>query len=327
MPKTAFVTGGTGFIGLNLIEQLIQGGWKVTALHRPTSNLKYLQRFPVELAEGSITDKASLERALPTGTEVIFHLAGSTNQWSKRNAEQTAINVDGTRNMVEIALSKGVPTFIHTSSVSAWGRVSGPITEATPQQGATSWINYERTKWAGEKEALKGVAHGMKVVVFNPAGVAGPYDTTTWGRMFFLLRDNKMPGTPPGGLNFAHVQEVVKAHIAAVDLGRSGENYILAGENCTFAELFSEIAQLLGLLKIPPVIPAPLLKTMARISTFMANFTGKAPNLTPEMAHLTTAKRTGPSSEKAIAELGYRIRPWQEAFRDCYEWLKKEGKL
>ena len=102
MSKTAFVTGGTGFLGINLIRTLCEDNWSVTALHRPTSNLKYIKDLPIQLVEASITDKASLEKAIPENTEVVFHLAGDTNMWSKNNARQTTINVDGTKNMIDI---------------------------------------------------------------------------------------------------------------------------------------------------------------------------------------------------------------------------------
>lgn len=327
MPRTAFVTGGTGFIGLNLLEQLAREGWKVTALHRPTSDLTYLKSFPVDLVEGSITDKAAMERAIPENTEVVFHLAGSTNVWSKQNAEQTRVNVDGTRNVVDAAVQKGVHTLIHTSSIAAWGRVDGAISENRTQRGDQSWINYERTKWLGEKEALKGVGHGMKVVILNPSSVTGPYDANTWGRMFFLLRDGELPVTPPGDSNFTHVREVIKAHISAVDRGRNGENYLLAGENCSFRAIFGEIAQLIGLSKIPPVAPASVLRLIARLTVFMANFTKKEPDITPEVVELMANKNFEVSSQKAIEELGYTVLPWQTAFQDCYQWMKQENKL
>ena len=177
MTKTAFVTGGTGFIGANLIKSLVALGWKVTALHRKTSNLKYLREFGVQLVEGSITDKPSLVETMPAETEVVFHVAGDTSSWSKLRAQQTAIHVDGTRNMIDVAVEKGVKTFIHTSSVSVWGPPpKGIINEETPQLGATSWINYEKTKWQAERIALGGVAKGMKVVCINPGAVVGPYD-------------------------------------------------------------------------------------------------------------------------------------------------------
>ena len=260
MAKTAFVTGGTGFIGLNLVERLVKEGWDVTALHRPTSNLSYLSRFSIKLAQGSITEPESLERAIPEGTQVVFHVAGDTSFWSKQNARQNAINIDGTRNVMEAAAARGVGTLIHTSSISAWGRITGTVTEETPLLGKDSWINYERSKHLGELEALKGRERGMKVVVMNPAVVAGPYDATTWGRLFFLLRDNALPAAPPGRITVGHVHDVVEAHLAAVTEGRDGERYILGGEEIDTADFIAKIARVSGITKVPKKAPPFVLK-------------------------------------------------------------------
>ena len=326
MPKTAFVTGGSGFIGINLIELLVQEGWEVTALHRPTSNLTYLKRFPVKLAEGSITDRASLEQVIPEGTDVIFHVAGDTSFWSKKNAQQDAINIDGTRNMVEVAASKGVGTFIHTSSNSAWGRITGVVTEETPQEGERSWINYERSKYLGEREALKGTDLGMKVVVLNPCEVAGPYDANTWGRLFFLLRDGELPALASGSVSVTHVHDVVRAHLDAVTKGRSGERYLLGGESGDIADFVAEMARVSGA-KVPKKMPAWVLKVFGRISVMIAAVTGKEPDVTPEIAASATTKGVEFRSDKAIRELGYRIQPMQVAIKDNYDWLIKEGLL
>jgi dihydroflavonol-4-reductase len=326
MAKTAFVTGGTGFIGINLVELLVREGWEVTALHRTTSNLTYLKRFPVALAEGSLTERDSLERAIPEGTDVVFHVAGDTSFWSKHDARQNAINIDGTRNMVEVAASKGVGTFIHTSSNSAWGRVKGTVTEETPCEGKSSWINYERSKHLGELEALKGTKLGMKVVVMNPGDVAGPYDANTWGRLFFLLRDGDLPAVSPGTVTLTHVHDVVRAHLDAVTKGRSGERYILAGEDCDVADFVAEAARVSGT-KAPRKVPAWVLKLYGRASVMVAVVTGKEPDVTPEIAAVTSAIGTTFRSDKAMRELGYRIQPMPTTVRDNYEWLVKEGLL
>jgi len=325
-PKTAFVTGGTGFIGINLVELLVREGWEVTALHRATSNLTYLKRFPVALTQGSITDRESLDRAIPEGTDVVFHVAGDTSFWSKRNAQQTANNVDGTRNMVEAAASKGVGTFIHTSSNSAWGRVKGIVTEETPLLGKDSWINYERSKHLGELEALEGTKRGMKVVVLNPADVVGPYDANTWGRLFFLLRDGALPAVPPGMSSVTHVHDVVRAHLDAVHEGRSGERYLLAGEDCPTADFVAEVARVSGA-KAPRTAPAWALRLFGRASVMVAALTGKEPDLTPEIAAMAAEVGTTYRSDKAIRELGYRIQPMATAVADNYEWLVSEGLL
>jgi dihydroflavonol-4-reductase len=324
--KHAFVTGGTGFIGINLIELLVEEGWQVTALHRATSNLSYLKRLSVTLAEGSITDRQSLDRALPEGTDVAFHVAGDTNFWSKRNAEQDANNIDGTRHMVEAAASKSVGTFIHTSSNSAWGRVKGTVTEETPPEGERSWINYERSKYLGELEALKGIELGMKVVVLNPAEVVGPYDTSSWGELFFLLRDGALPAIASGTVTPTHVRDVVRAHLAAVTQGRSGERYLVAGHDTALPDFIAEIARLSGT-KAPMTAPAWVLKAYGRLSIMLAAITGKEPDVTPEIAAVASLSDVTYCSDKAIRELDYRIQPMEVALRDNYEWLVKEKLL
>ncbi|MDZ7660360.1 SDR family oxidoreductase [Fodinibius sp.] len=326
MTKSAFVTGGTGFIGINLVKQLVDQGWDVTALHRSTSDVSTLKQLPVNLAEGSITDLPSLQKAMPEDTDVVFHLAGDTNMWSQNNERQTDINVTGTKNMVQASIEKNIDTFIHTSSVSAWGKVKGSISEETPQQGNDSWVNYERTKWLSEREALKARDHDVKVVIMNPAMVVGPHDANNWGRLFFVLRDDDLPGVTRGNMSVAHVKEVAKAHISAVEQGEDGERYILGGQNCTFAEFVSTIAEVSGLSAQPKIIPAPILKLVAYLQAGTSYFTGNEPDLTPELAKLMT-RNVVYSSDKAKRELGYSIPAVKKSVRDCYEWLEKENLL
>lgn len=326
MAKKAFVTGGTGFIGINLVKELAARDWDVTALHRPTSDLSTLKTLPVNLAEGTITELSTLQQAIPKDTDVIFNLAGDTNMWSKNNDRQTEVNVTGTKNMVQASVEKNVATFIHTSSVSAWGKVTGTISEETPQKGNHSWVNYERTKWLSEREALKARNYGIKVVIMNPAMVVGPHDANNWGRLFFALRDNDLPGATRGNMSIAHVKEVAKAHISAVENGRDGENYILGGQNCTFAEFVSLIAEVSGISAQPKIIPAPILKLVANIQAGISYFTGNKPDLTPELAKLMT-RNVSYSSDKAKRELGYRIPPVKKSVQDCHQWLVQEGLL
>ncbi len=327
MKKNAFVTGSTGFLGLNLIELLVNEGWKVTALHRFSSDLTYLKRFNVTLVEGAVTDRASLEEGLPDGTEVVFHLAGDTNMWSKKNAAQTATNIEGTKNLLEVAKEKGVKKFIHTSSIAAWGFVYGTITEETPQKGKSSWVNYEKSKWAGEQEAFKAMSEKMEIVVLNPVVVVGRYDTNNWGKMFFSLRDNEMPGIPTGEIEIANCREVASAHLAAVEKGRNGERYILGGERCSMPEFISEISRLMGIKKQPKAIPTVILKFLAHLPVLIASITGKEPNITPEMISWMTRKGVTFSDNKAISELEYKPTSAKEAIKDCYDWLLKEGLL
>lgn len=325
--QKAFVTGGTGFIGLNLVKLLTEKGWEVSALHRSSSDLTYLKRFPVELKEGSITDKRTLMQILPEDTDVVFHLAGDTNMWSKKNQRQRNVNVFGTQNMVDASIRKGVKTFIHTSSVAAWGHISGDITEETPQHGDKSWINYDRTKWASEREALKAIKAGIKVVIMNPAMVTGPYDTNNWGSLFTALHDGSLPGIPDGEVNLNHVREVVKAHEAAVNYGNNGERYILGGYKTTFEDFIKTIAQTAGIKNIPRILPSYLFKIMGRLSSWKGYITGESPDITPELAGIMTQKDVRFICEKAKSQLNYKIISIEESVQDCYSWLKAEQHL
>lgn len=326
MKKNVFVTGGTGFIGINLLKKLVAEGWEVTALRRPTSDLTYLKNLDINWVIGTLEDRASLEQGMPNDLDAVFHVAGDVNSWKKRYAAQTETNVTGTRNMVEVAAAKKAKCFVHTSSISAWGDVRGLTTEDTPQCGDISSGNYERTKWAGEQEALKGMALGMKVVVMNPAVVLGPYDVTTWGQAFIALQNDDSPFIPPGTSCFVHVDEVVKAHIAAVEKGRNGEKYILGGENASFKVFMDEICRLLGK-KTPHVASVFLFKLLGKAFDLMSVFTNKPPLITPELADEISRQDYRFSSEKAQRELGLQIVPLTTCVKDCYDWLRQEGFL
>ena len=326
MARTAFVTGGTGFVGLNLVQRLKAEGWDVTALHRASSDLTYLKRFQPGLVVGEITDRASLETAIPKGTDTLFHVAGNTNMWRRRNAEQTRDNVDGTHNVVEAAISRGVRRLIVTSSISAYGGVSGAVTEETPSLASKSRVNYELTKWKAQEIARAATSRGLEVVIMQPGAIMGAYDIGTWSRMFLLVRDGKLPGVPPANLTFAHVSEVVGAHIAAADRGTNGGQYILGGENRSMLDLVTEISLLLGKPAPKGEMSASLLKFIAWLSDLISSVTGKEPAITPEIADGLGGTVTV-TAAKAQRELGFKIVPLKVMVKDCFDWMKAEGRI
>ncbi len=326
MARTAFVTGATGFVGLNLVQRLMAEGWDVTAFHRPTSDLTFLNRFGPRLTVGEITDRASLLAAIPQGTDILFHVAGNTSMWRQHNAEQTRDNVEGTRNVVEAAKAKGVRRLIVTSSISAYGGVSGEVTEETPSRAERSNVNYERTKWQAQEIARAAVGDGLEVVILQPGAIMGAYDIGTWSRMFIMVRDGKLPGVPPAPLSFAHVREVVGAHIAAADKGENGAQYILAGENRSMLALVNEIGHLLGKSTPKKSLPLGLMRVAAMVGGVASRFTGKEPAVTGEMVEAFSHTMTV-TSAKAQRELGYKVVPLKEMVKDCYDWMVAEGRL
>lgn len=326
MKKTAYVTGSNGFLGINLCEELLRQGWRVLALHRATSDTRYLKGFAVEPVEGDINDPVSLARTLPLRVDALFHVAGSTSLWSRQDAEQDRINIEGTRNVVEAALAAGAKRFVHTSSISAWGMRAGTIDETAEQLGAASPVNYQRSKCAAEAEVRKAIARGLEAVIMNPAGILGPYDTSGYARLFRMVHAGKLPGVPPGSLSFCDVREVAKAHIAAAERGRVGERYLLGGADASLLELVTLIGELDGKPVPKHASPAWLLKLIAAAGETFSLVTGKQPSLTREAATMAT-RSLYCNCTKAQEELGFRAVPLRSMVEDCYRWMKVEGRL
>ena len=326
MARTAFVTGATGFVGLNLVEALLAQGWRVLALHRAGSELKYLSRLPAERVVGDVTDAEAVRRALPPEVDAVFHVAGNTSLWSRRNAAQDRINIEGTRNMVEAALARRARRFLHTSSISAWGLQRGRLDERTPQLGRYSSVNYNRSKHLAEEAVRAGIARGLDAVILSPGAILGPYDTRNYARLVTMIAAGTLPGVPPGALPFCDVREVAKAHVAAFERGGKGENYLLAGTDASFLELVREIGAALGRPVPARATPAWVLHILGALGALRGALSGIEPALTPETARQATRELTCDCS-KAIRELGYRAVPLRQMVGDCVAWLAAEGRL
>ena len=326
VPKTAFVTGATGFVGLNLVEELLAQGWRVIALHRAGSDLKYLRRLPAARAVGDIIDAPSVRRAMPEGVDAVFHVAGDTSLGPKHDAEQDRVNVDGTRNVVGAALERRARRFVHTSCISAYGLQRGRIDERTAQLGRISPVNYERSKFLAEEAVRAGLARGLDAVILNPAGIIGCYDTRNYAQLVTLAASGRLSSVPPGSLSFCHAREVARAHIAAVTRGRTGENYFLGGADASFLELVREIGTALGRRVPARATPAWVLRALGALGALHAAITGQPPALTPATASMMS-RNMSCDCGKAVHELGFKTVPLADMVADCVRWLAAERLL
>ncbi|SEP68927.1 dihydroflavonol-4-reductase [Solimonas aquatica] len=325
--KTAFVTGSTGFVGINLIDELVAQNWRVIALHRVDSDVLPLARHAgVERVVGDVTDVKSLLKVLPPEVDCVFHVAGNTSLWNRRHVEQLKVNVRGTRNMVRAALEARARRFVHTSSIVAYGLHGGQITEDTPTRGSTSQINYIRSKALAEREVRKGISDGLPAVIINPSNMIGPHDTESWSRLFGLVQRGRVPAMPSGGGSFCHVRAVARAHIAAAERGRLGANYLLGGAQATYAGLALEIARLLGIRRRPLQLPVKLLQGYAVLEEWAAPLLGRRPDITRDAVALMS-ENFYCSSERAVRELGYAPETLECMLGDCRDWLLREELL
>ncbi|MDF1719716.1 MAG: SDR family oxidoreductase [Minwuia sp.] len=323
--RRAFVTGATGFLGLNLVQQLLTEGWDVTALRREKLRHRDLDRFPVTQVTGDLLDPESLEAAVPRDCDAVFHMAAMTTVWSRQAPMQNQVNVDGTENVIDAALAKGAGRFIHTSTWNVYDWSNGVVSEDTPQTAGTSWINYNRTKFQAEEVVRAAVRdRGLDAVILNPSHIIGRYDRQNWAQLIMMAAIGKLPGVPPGAGSFAHGEAVARAHIAAVDKGRTGENYLLGGPDATFLELVQQVADLAKQSKRPKrTVPAPMMRLMGRIEGVISTITAKTPQITPEAVAMVTA-RVRIASSKAQDELGYQPSTLHAAISDAYDWMLRE---
>jgi len=327
MSLTAFVTGASGFVGSQIVRELHEQGWNVHILARRTSSLTEIEDIPFESHIGDVTDRESVLDAVPENADGVFHVAASTNFWSKKNAEQTRINIDGTRHMMDAACAARAARFIHTSSFVTWGFQDRELNEDSPRSNQSDWINYVRTKYLSEQMVLDAASSGrLDAVVLNPANVLGPGDWHNWSRMFRMIHRKKLPGAPPGGGNFCDVREVAKAHIRAWHDGRTGQKYLLGGEFAKILEVISIAGKILDRPVPQKPMPVWLLKASARILTAMATIRGREPEMTPEAAVMTSHDIICDSS-KAERELGYHSVPLRDMISDTIDWMNKKGLL
>ena len=323
----AFVTGSTGFVGLNLVSQLVADGWDVVALHRPTSQrLERLRDLGAECVEADIVNFRPLRDAMPERADAIFHVAGDTSLWQRAAEAQTLVNVTGTANVVRAAMERRAKRLVYTSSAVAFGLHSGRITEQTPVSAARSPINYVRTKAQAEREVRRGVRNGLPAVIINPPNILGRYDYNNWSKLFSLIERRRLPGVPDGGGSFCDAKAVARAHVAAAEQGAPGSNYLLGGVDQAYVSLVQAAAKKLGRRVLPRPLPARALNTYARVEERMAPVFRRAPDITRETVALLSSNLYCDSS-RAQADLGYTPVPLDEMLDTTIAWMREEGLL
>ena len=327
MSLTAFVSGASGFVGSNLVRELHAQDWTVHLLARTNSSLDEIEGLPYTVHPGDITDRDSLVKAMPKNTDAVFHVAASTNFWARHNTAQDLVNIDGTRNMIEVASDAGARRFIHTSSFTTWGFRDTELSEESPRTETTDWINYVRSKHLAEEIVLDAAGEAqIEAVVLNPAHILGPGDQHNWSRMIRMVHQGKMLAAPPGSGNFCDVREIAKAHIQAFHRGRNGEKYLLGGEYAAFVDVVKTVGDVVGR-RVPGwAAPAWIMKAWAYANTTMAALTGREPDITAESAAMVSY-HVACDSTKARRELDYQFTPIRKLIEDTVDWMNEKGML
>ena len=325
----ALVTGATGFVGAAVAKALGSAGWQVRALARKGSDRSNLRNMTVEIVEGDLADASSLERALAE-CAALFHVAADYRLGARDPKSLYRTNVDGTRRILTAARTAGVGRVVYTSSVATIGipANASPGDETTSVSLGDMIGHYKRSKYLAEEVAREAARSGMSVVIVNPSTPVGPGDVkpTPTGRLVLDAAAGKMPAYVDTGLNIVHVDDVAAGHLLAYERGRSGERYILGGQDMTLQEMLGVIAALVG--RKPPAIRLPYaaILPIAYVAEAFARLSGRTGRITLEGVRMSR-KRMYFSSGKAVSELGYRFRPAVEAFADAVYWFRERGLL
>src|SRR5208282_2956807 len=324
----AFVTGASGFLGSHVARVLAGQGADLRLLVRPTSNLKNLEGLKGETATGDLRNPASLEKAM-SGCEVVFHVAADYRLWVQDPAEMYRSNVEGTRAILDAARKNGVGCVVYTSSVATVGFTGNgsPANEDSPVSLADMIGHYKRSKFMAEQVALEAGRGGMRVVTVNPTTPVGEQDVkpTPKGRIVVDFLKKKFPAYVETGLNLVDVRECARGHIAALEQGKSGERYILGGENLTLKQILDKLAAITSLPS--PTVKLPYVFALAAgvvDEMVTGRLLGREPRATIDTVRMGR-KMMFVSSAKAERELGWRTVPVDGALRRSVEWFRANG--
>jgi dihydroflavonol-4-reductase len=331
----AFVTGATGFLGSHVARVLAEQGAELRLLVRPTSDLRNLEGLnadrKVDRVVGDLRDAASIEKAL-SGSDVVFHVAADYRLWVRDPSEMYRSNVEGTRSLFEAARRQGVRRVVYTSSVATMGFFSGSSNgrvadEESPVSLADMIGHYKRSKFMAEQVAVDAAKSGVDVVIVNPTTPIGERDIkpTPTGRIVVDFLKRKFPAYVETGLNLVDATECARGHVQALEKGRSGERYILGGENLTLKQILDRLAVISGLKS--PTVKLPYVFAFATgvvDEMVTGRLLGREPRATIDAVRMGR-KMMFVSSAKAERELGWRVVAVDAALRRSVEWFRGNG--
>lgn len=324
---TVVVTGAAGHVGANLVRALLDRGRSVRCLVHV--NTRPIDGLDVEIVRGDVCDPASLSRAFQ-GAEVVYHMAArislSMNDWPALEA----VNVTGTRNVVEACRRAGVRRLVYFSSIHALVQepLSVPVDESRPFVTARRCPPYDRSKAAAETIVRQAAAQDLDAVIINPTAIIGPYDyqPSHFGEALLLIATNKLPALVTGGFDWVDVRDVVAGAILAEEKAPRGAGYLLSGHWVSMCDIAAGVAEIIGAPIKKFVCPlwlaragAPVMQGISRVSGQRPLYTGASLRALKSNRHI--------SHDKAARELGYRPRPFRETLADTLRWFRENGQL
>lgn len=330
-----FVTGASGFIGANLVHELVARGHTVRALFRPGADIRGLDGAQFEAVEGDITDKSDSLARLMDGCDWVFHVAASYALWMPDYRPMYRTNLIGTQKVLKAAVTAGARRIVYTSTVGCIGLpkpsstgILLPTDETAPVSEVQMTNHYKRSKWQAEVAAREAAREGVPVVIVNPSAPVGPRDVkpTPTGQVIVDYLNRKMPAYLDTGLNWVHVRDVAIGHILAAEKGRVGERYILGNTdgNWSMKKAFEVLSEITGLPPVRRQVPWEIALGAAHVSEWISGITGKPPKAPVAGVRMARYKMYF-SPAKAVRELGLPQTSPRQALSDAVDWFRANG--
>jgi dihydroflavonol-4-reductase len=324
----AFVTGATGFVGSHVARVLAEHGADLRLLVRSSSDPKNIQELNADRVVGDLCDPESIDRAM-AGCDVVFHVAADYRLWVRDPAQMYQANVEGTRTILQAARKNRVRRVVYTSSVATMGFTvkNNPVDESSPVSLENMIGHYKRSKYMAEEVAIAAGHDGIDVVVVNPSTPVGERDIkpTPTGRIVVDFLKKKFPAYVDTGLNMVDVRECARGHVAALEKGRSGERYILGGENLTLKQILDKLAAITGLPSPRVRLPYAVALASGVVDTVVTGVVlRREPRVTIDAVRMGR-KKMFVSSAKAERELGWKAVPVDAALRRAVQWFNDNG--
>lgn len=323
-----FLTGATGFVGSHVARELLAAGTELRLLVREQSDTRNITELNAERVIGDLLQPASLANAI-AGCEAVFHVAADYRLWTRNPESMYRCNVEGTRALIRAARAVGVRRIVVTSSVATIGftRDGIPADENSPVSLDQMVGHYKRSKFMAEQVAIEAAHDGTDIVIVNPTTPVGERDIkpTPTGRIIVDFLKRKFPAYIETGLNLVDVHDVARGHVFAFERGRSGERYILGGEDLTLKQLLDKLARMAGLRSPRVRVPVAVAMAAAIVDTaFSGYLRHREPRATLDSVRMAK-KKMWASSMKAKNELGFTAEPVDAALGRAVEWFVANG--
>ncbi|MCF8372520.1 MAG: NAD-dependent epimerase/dehydratase family protein [Bacteroidales bacterium] len=323
------VTGADGFLGNNIVRELLARGAEVKAFVQNGRGIDTLDELTIEKIYGDLLNPEDVEKA-SVDCDYIIHAAANTSIWPRRSEITRKVNFEGTLNVIKATLKSKVKRLVSVGTANSFGNgtMEKPGNEESSFTASKYRLDYIDSKRDAQQEILDHVTnHGLDAIVINPTFMLGPYDTKpSSGELLLALYNGKLPGYTSSGRNFIHVKDVAVAACNALTMGRSGQCYITANENLSYKDFNQLVGNVLGVKPPKLMIPKVFILLFGLISQSISYLTGKPPMVSFAVARISSHKNYY-SASKAVEELEMPQTSIVIAIREAFDWFNENGYL